>query len=132
MPLAHPNPKPEKRAPRPPKRIARGKRPARTTRVTKQRTTEKARQRRRDDAWWSGAVRRRAEFLCERSGTLGEAGHHVWPKKAHPKLRHVIDNGIFLTREEHDRAHKNMRAFRTWFATRFPERWARLEAARLG
>lgn len=89
----------------------------------------------RADARWAEAVRGLSTNVCESCRTYFLAcvdAHHLWPKKSHPKLRHVVDNGIRLDRRCHDRAHENMREFRKWFAGRFPERWARLEEARLG
>lgn len=100
--------------------------------VKKVRTTERARLRRIEDAAWRLAVRLRAEGMCERTWGRGTDAHHIWPKGAHPKLRHVLDNGVLLTHAEHDEAHRGMSAFRGWFSVYFRERWARLEAARLG
>lgn len=118
-------PKPSKRAPRPRKAIKRGKRPARRVRIA--RVSKKHGQVSKADSEWSAMVRERAGGHCERTGRAGTDAHHVFTKGAHPRLRYDLDNGILLTRAEHRRAHRSMKAFRAWFAKVFPETWARLE-----
>lgn len=136
-----PQPRPPKREKRAQRPMKRGKPPARGKAPAKKRRTKRGPVANRRaarhyvgtyaDAVWANWVRQRAEYLCELTGMMGTDAHHVWPKGAHPKLRNEIDNGVFLTHEEHMIAHKNMRAFRKWFSAKFPARWARLEAARL-
>lgn len=106
---------------------------ARRTRVRQR--SRHAEQRQRDDAWWSGRVCEEANGRCERCGGVGTAGHHVFGKKAHPRLRYVLANGVWLCHEDHragnDSAHRKPIQFKAWFAQARPESWAELQA-RLG
>lgn len=118
-------PKPEKRAPRPPKRIARGKRPNR--RSAKRPEVE------RKDAAWAKAVRdkygdRCFHYFC---GNPATDTHHIIGKKAHPKLRYVVENGAPMCREHHNEAHARPKWFKENFQGWYADRWARLEEARL-
>lgn len=126
-------PKPPKREAKVPKRIKRGKAPARHVRIKS--VSAKRGQVVKADAVWAKKVRRRSPDNCEYCGFLFQFGgdpHHVWPKGDHPALRHVTANGIHLHRSCHDLAHSNMKAFRLWFAWAYPARWAALERTRLG
>lgn len=95
----------------------------------------------RADAEWADAVKERAGDVCELPEVLGYdapcgylssrgplEAHHVKGKKAFPRLRHDIENGVSLCPQGHDWAHANRDLFREWFSRKFPERWARLEA----
>ena len=134
--------KPLRRSSEPVKRSKRPRKVRKTSAGAKARTADRrgtvakrraARKRLRDaaDAKWRGEVRWWAGGACERTGYPGTDCHHIWPKGAHPRLRHDVDNGILLTHEEHLRAHRDMTRFRAWVASMFPQRWYRLEAARL-
>ena len=50
------------------------------------------------DRDWRTAVFKRDGYTCQDCGQVGKRlqAHHVKPYKAHPELRHVIDNGLTL------------------------------------
>lgn len=54
--------------------------------------------------------------------------HHFKGKKAHPRLRYDVENGVSLCPRGHDWAHANRDEFKAWFKATYPERWQRLEA----
>ena len=74
--------------------------------------------RRHDDQAWSEAVWMRDRGICQ-AGPTGDPAkmvpevecggrrdpHHIFPKGAHPHLRHDVDNGITLCRRHHDWVH---------------------------
>lgn len=108
-------PKPEKRAPRPRKRISRTSKP-------RQRSRKRASVEARDRAW-SLDVRERAGNCCERCGMSREAlaargltldAHHRLSKRVWPELRHMRTNGVALCRCCHQWAHANPDDFRAW------------------
>lgn len=85
----------------------------------------KTRLREKRDARWSLAVRERDDYTCQICGRRGcrpKTGksykfdaHHLKTKGAHPKLRHVVDNGVTLCvrchRWEEWQPHHNKAAF---------------------
>jgi len=114
------------------KRTALGRRGTRLRRQSP-RTAE----RRAGDRLWMAHVKGESGGRCELCGGVGHGGpmdgHHVWGKQAHPALRHVTENGVCLCRVPcHRYAEDHPVEFRAWFAERFPERWAIVEAARRG
>lgn len=128
--MIYPQRKPEK-APRKPRgRIRRTSRPRRSARPRIASLSPRAALRRRRDREWADVVKSRAEGRCEcpcrQPGTLD--AHHVFGKKAHPKLRHELDNGIALLRPCHRWAHRQRDLFRQWFRERRPAAYAHLVA----
>ncbi len=102
-PVTLPFPKPAKRGRKPPKGIARKRRP--------RAMSPKAWITNALDAAWSNSVRGQTGGRCLICWTehsrhrQGTDAHHVYGKKAHPKLRHVVANGVWLCRECHDWMH---------------------------
>jgi hypothetical protein len=122
--------KPKPRGPKPRRRLARNTKPIpRKTRPKARRETARAIATREADAEWAQAVKARAP-QCEwcPNYTMSGSGdaHHVFGRRAYPRLRHDVDNGVHLHRTCHERAHRYPVSFRTWFAARDPERWRRL------
>lgn len=116
-------PKPEKRAPRPRKRIARGSRPRKQRRAKKGPTAQRRAERRlgvtAEDAVWSAKVKVRAGGYCQCGDCFardGEVAHHLWPKGRYPHMRHVVENGAWLRVVCHRRVHsEGLIRFRRWF-----------------
>lgn len=126
--------KPPRRGPKPPKRIARKKPVPRASRpiVRHVRVARVSAKRPRvvtADSRWSAAVMKRDRRTCQLCGRLSTDAHHVYGKKAHPKLRHVLDNGIALCRLNHDMWHSLPDSHKTWFSNTYPARWRRLGKA---
>jgi hypothetical protein len=85
--------------------------------------------RRQKDAWWSRNVLDLASLgsrHCERCLLVATDAHHVYGKKAHPELRHLLCNGVALCRKDHNWAHANPVEFRAWFAMKFKSRMSDL------
>lgn len=126
--MGTPCPRPEKRGPKPPRRIRREKKPKAVA------TTERAKRRQLEDAVWRTAIKDRSGYACEYTvphacpSNARDAHHAVKGKGAHPRLRWDLENGICLCRWAHNWAHKNRDAFKAWFSAMFPERFARLLA----
>lgn len=141
-----PRQKVRKRLARNTKPIARKGRPAR--RVHVKRVSTRRGQQIVADAEWSSKVAERDRDVCQIRGqgvpVRGEQyglvativlqcwggldSHHVYSKKAHPRLRYSLDNGIRLCRGHHDYAHtEEGKVFlRRWLDATHPFRYARL------
>ena len=117
-------PKPAKRQPKARKRI-KTRRP-----VKRQSPRPSAVARRKADRAWSLAVRERAGHVCEWCHAKATDAHHVFGKKAHPDLRHDVDNGVALCRLHHLEAHKWPMDFRLEFYSLRSDSWAALYGRR--
>jgi hypothetical protein len=115
-------PKPRRVGPKPKRRLAR--------RVHVKRVSAKRGQVERADARWSVAIKATSGWECEWCGKwqITMDAHHVYSKRAFPRLRYDLDNGVQLDRACHERAHRNPLSFRAWFAAVDPERWRRLSS----
>lgn len=128
--------KPLKRGPKPRKRLKRAAAPiCRRARPRQRGGSIRAKFNRVADPLWGRAVAMRAAGACERGQTMetwhvGCDPHHVLGKKAHPELRHVVENGIWLCRRHHEAAHRRPVAFRAWFARVRPEDFAAISERR--
>ena len=82
---------------------------------------------------WYEAVKARDDSTCqfEKCGLVIEdsEAHHVYGKIG--SLRYNVDNGIYLCPRCHRAAHANLKAFRTWFETKYPERAKRIAGAKI-
>lgn len=126
--------KPAKRPPKPPKRIVRKKPVPRASspiarRVRIARVSAKRGQVIKADSAWSAKVMRRDNRTCQLCGYPATDSHHVHGKRAHPGLRHVVDNGIALCRLSHDMWHAFPESHKAWFVSTYPARWRRLRKA---
>ena len=56
-----------------------------------------------EDREWRISVFKRDEFTCQRCGQKGGRleAHHIKPYKAHPRLRHILANGLTLCKPCH-------------------------------
>ena len=125
-------PRKEKRARKPLRRSSEPVKRRRPKGPTAKRRAERRAKIERADADWSSTVRSR-DGWCRLNALLGcksmaTDAHHVKGKKAYPRLRYDLDNGLALCRRAHDWAHANRKTFRAWFIQVYVERWARLEA----
>ena len=118
-----PLPKPEKRGPKPPRPIQRtapiARRSSRRPKVTAR------------DLMWSAAVKAPNLYRCELGhcgGDMAHDAHHVRSKKAHPKLRYRLENGVALCRSCHMWAHAHPKGFRAWFKRVRPKDYAEIYA----
>jgi hypothetical protein len=69
------------------------------------------------DSVWSGAVKAKAKFKCERDpkhGTTILESHHVVSRR-HKTTRHELRNGVCLCFNCHFKAHSDPKEFREWF-----------------
>ena len=83
---------------------------------------------RKADAAWARAVREKYgdrcfHFWCANAAT---DTHHIIGKKAHPRLRHVVENGLAMCREHHNEAHARPAWFKENFAGWYATRWCGL------
>ena len=63
----------------------------------KQDRAAKKRLRNKLDREWSDAVRERDGHVCQRCGRTEHLNaHHIFTKKAHPSVRHDLENGVCL------------------------------------
>lgn len=118
-------PKPPKREPSQPKPLKRGKRPNR--RVHVKRMSMRRGQQLIEDAEWSASVRAAHNHECWACTSPGLDAHHIFGKKAHPRLRYDIENGVALCRTHHQRWHATPVWWRKLFSRVFPLRWDRLQ-----
>ena len=116
MTLAHPKPI---RAPKPAKRISR--------RVRIARQSAKRGQVLKADREWAEKVK--VGGLCQygRCIQLCTDAHHIYGKRAYPRLRYDMDNGIALCRVHHEEWHRAPVSRRVWFAAQYPGAWKRLQ-----
>lgn len=122
--------KPEKRAPKPRRRISRGpikRRRSPKGAVAKRRAAKRARLV-SADAKWSRAVRAWYWGECAIGRHAATDAHHLFGKKAYPRLRHDVENGVALCRHHHDVWHANPEREDLLFAERNRDRYARLAA----
>lgn len=122
-----PKPVREKRARKPLRRSSED-RPKRKKRGT---TAKRRAARRRRvlaaDAKWSRAVKAYSWGECVVGRHAATDAHHLFGKKAFPRLRYDVENGVALCRHHHDVWHANPEREDLLFAERNRERWARLE-----
>lgn len=96
----------------------------------KSRSPRKA-SKRNDDFQWQGDVVSRADGRCEYCGDYhGVVGHHVLGKRAFPRLRFLLANGVALCRMCHGYAHNSPEKFNKWFEETFPEQWRDIQQAK--
>lgn len=57
---------------------------------------------------WRNAVYKRDNFTCQKSGIKGGklVAHHIKNFSQYPKLRFVVNNGVTLSKNEHEKFHK--------------------------
>jgi hypothetical protein len=118
--VAHPKPIKRVRAAKPLKRSGpphRSKRPRRAS--AKRPSVVKA------DAAWAKAVREKYGDRCFHFWCTSPAmdTHHIIGKKAHPRLRYVVENGLAMCREHHNEAHVRPVWFKENFRGWYHERW---------
>jgi hypothetical protein len=111
-------PKPTK-SPRAPRRLKRGKPPARKAGV-RQRSPRRAEVELLDEKW-SLAVRFLAGFRCEKCHRQAQVAHHARTKASHPELRHQPLNGVSLCVPCHGLAHAYPDDFKAWLLSVRPE-----------
>lgn len=115
-----PCPKPAKRPKAQPRRITRRVRPRPRA------AGDRAKAMREAASLWSRIVRAKAGNDCEAACFEWECNRpahdaaHVFGKKAHPRIRYLLLNGISLCRQDHD------------FYTRHPTQWEALSKEVLG
>ena len=82
------------------------------------------------DIEWAKAVKDRAGWACEKCGrTTSLNSHHVFGKRAHPSVRHDLENGVCLCAGCHLWwAHKEGIEFTYWITERLGKR--KLDALR--
>jgi predicted restriction endonuclease len=81
-----------------------------------------------EDAAWAKAVREKYGDRCFHCWCINPATdtHHIIGKKAHPKLRYVVENGAPMCRQHHDEAHARPKWFKDNFRGWYHARWCRL------
>lgn len=85
------------------------------------------------DAAWAKAVRAEYGDRCFHYFCLSPATdtHHIIGKKAHPRLRYDVENGLPMCRAHHNEAHARPAWFRESFRGWYHARWlGLLEKAR--
>lgn len=106
--LAHP--KPEKRGPKPPRRIARRARPR------PYRRTETAALKRQARALWRRLIKQRDGYRCQSCPALGTDAAHVYPVGAYPCAQLWLDNGVTLCNACHRRFGSTGKRWFSWAA----------------
>lgn len=100
-------PKPEKRGPKPRKRIRRSAAPRRTSRPRARRKGETAALVREADRLWSRCILAEARYVCVPCKVIGGVVHratdaaHVFSRRC-MSTRHVLGNGMACCRRMHD------------------------------
>jgi hypothetical protein len=125
--------KPRKLGPRPPKRIARNTKPI-PRRVHVKRVSMKRGQVIAADKEWADRVKERdggcvlGPLLQDCAGQQ-EAHHAFYTKKAHPRLRYVLENGAQLCHWHHHAfAHGERTLWRLWWGAKHPDWRRRVDA----
>ena len=119
--MIRPQPKPARHGPKARKRISR-QAPVRR-RSSRRPAVERA------DARWAEQVKAR-DGMCVLGRLLRDcmgpqdAHHAFYGKKAHPSLRHEVENGARVCRRHHDFWHAHPKLLRLWWADKHPD-WLR-------